>query len=337
MIDLRSDTVTRPTEAMLKDMLSARVGDDVLGDDPTVKLLEERVADMFGKQGALFFPSGTMANQVAIKTHVQPGDEVMCDQTAHVYRYEGGGIAANCGASVRLLNGERGIFSAADVVQNINSDDPHFPKTRLLCVENTVNKGGGACWSESGLSEVCSAARGQGLKVHLDGARLWNAIVATKMNADYFGSQFDSISVCFSKGLGAPVGSVLTGDKDFIYQANRHRKRMGGGMRQSGYLAAACLHALDHHISRLQNDHNMAIALAQYLETCDWVLEVMPAETNILLFRVSDSETALRLIELWKSKGLLCLPTGGGWIRFVFHLGVSGLGAESVIAILAAT
>lgn len=323
MIDLRSDTVTRPSADMLKAMFSAKVGDDVLGDDPTVNELEKRVASLFGKEAALFFPSGTMANQVAIQSWVRPGDEVICDQTAHIYRYEGGGIAANSGASVRLLDGYRGQFTATDVEQNINADDPHFPKTTLVCAENTVNKGGGACWNIGQLQEIAAVAQKHQLPFHLDGARLWNAMSAQKHSASDFGTIFDSISVCFSKGLGCPVGSVLTGSKDFIYRANRLRKRMGGGMRQSGYLAAACLYALDHNIDRLEMDHVAAHETGKLLEKLPSVEGIMSPETNIVLFKVKNAETALHAIEQLRTNGILASATGGGWIRFVFHMDVS--------------
>lgn len=323
MIDLRSDTVTRPSADMLKAMFSAKVGDDVLGDDPTIKELENRVANLFGKEAALFFPSGTMANQVAIQSWVLPGDEVICDQTAHVYRYEGGGIAANSGASVRLLDGYRGQFTAADVEHNINADDPHFPRTALICVENTVNKGGGACWNMSQLQEIAAVAQKRQLPFHLDGARLWNAMVAQNTAAVEYGRIFDSISVCFSKGLGCPVGSVLLGSKDFIYKANRLRKRMGGGMRQSGYLAAACLYALDNNIERLAMDHLAAVEVGEILENIPSVQGVMTPETNIVLFKMENAETATRAIDKMRSNGILASATGEGWIRFVFHMDVS--------------
>jgi threonine aldolase len=323
MIDLRSDTVTKPTAAMLDALMHAKVGDDVLGDDPTVIELQGRVADYFGKEAALFFPSGTMANQVAIKTHVQPGDEVICDQTAHVYRYEGGGIAATAGASVRLLNGQRGIFTAEDILSNYNADDAHFPKTALVCVENTVNKGGGACWTEDQMAKVSEAAKRLRIPVHLDGARLWNAMVARGQDPKFFGTYFQSISVCFSKGMGCPVGSVLVGSKEFIYHAHRHRKRLGGGMRQAGILAAACIYALDNNLNRLAEDHENARGVSEILAQLDWVKEMMPVETNIVLFRTEDVSTADKIIAELKNSEIHAIATGGGWIRFVFHMDVS--------------
>jgi threonine aldolase len=335
MIDLRSDTVTRPTPGMREAMMQAQVGDDVFGDDPTVNLLQERVAKMFGKEAALFFPSGTMANQVAIKTHVEPGDEVLCDQTAHVYRYEGGGIAATSGASVRLLNGERGMFTAEDVLQNINADDAHFPKTALLCLENTVNRGGGACWPSAAIEEVCSAARKNGIPTHLDGARLWNAMVSTGQTPIFFGENFDSISICFSKGLGCPVGSVLVGSKDFIYRAHRHRKRLGGGMRQVGFLAAACLYALENHIDRLKEDHKKAKKIAAVLERFNWVKQIHPVETNMVLFRTENTVAAAAVVGQLKDNGVLCNDNGGGWIRMVFHLDISAENVTEISEVIA--
>ncbi|MBS3914817.1 MAG: aminotransferase class I/II-fold pyridoxal phosphate-dependent enzyme [Bacteroidetes bacterium] len=321
-VDLRSDTVTKPTEGMLHAMFASKVGDDVFGDDPSVNALQQQVASLFGKEAALFFPSGTMANQVAIKTHVQPGDEIICDQTAHVYRSEGGGIAATSGASVRLLNGERGIFTATDVLENINPDDAHCPKSVLLCVENTVNKGGGACWSKSQITEVCEAAKSRNLNTHLDGARLWNAMVKTNLNAAFFGENFDSISVCFSKGLGCPVGSVLVGSKEFIHRAHRHRKRLGGGMRQIGYLAAACSYALENHLYRLQQDHLNATKIAEVLSQKNWVKNILPVETNIVIFKLGSASKAAELLHKLRELDIHATDNGGGWLRFVLHLDI---------------
>ncbi len=322
-IDLRSDTVTKPTKEMAEAMFMANVGDDVYGDDPAVNELQALTAAYFGMEDGLFFPSGTMANQVAIKNHTQPGDEIICDQTAHIYRYEGGGIAFNSGASVRLLYGERGIFTADDVVANINSDDIHFPPTTLISLENTVNKGGGICWNESQLSAVCQRAHEHGLKTHLDGARLWNALVKTQQNPLQYGKWFDSISVCFSKGLGCPVGSVLVGTTPFINAARRHRKRFGGGMRQAGYLAAACTYALKNNVDRLAEDHKKAHSIELILRELNAVKEVMPVETNIVLFRTESVEMANAYLAELKQHHILAASTGGGWIRFVTHLDIT--------------
>lgn len=323
IIDLRSDTVTRPSAGMRKAMFEAPLGDDVFGDDPTINALQEKVAAYFGKEAALFFPSGTMANQVAIKTHTSPGDEVICDQTSHVYRYEGGGIAANSGVSVRLLNGERGIFSGEEILANINADDAHFPKTKLMVVENTVNKGGGACWPQQGVSEVCDVSHKAGLQTHLDGARLWNALVKTNQSPLFYGEKFDTISVCFSKGLGCPVGSVLVGNKEFMYHAHRHRKRMGGGMRQAGILAAACIYAMDHNIERMAQDHAHAEKIGNVLESLSWVESVLPVETNIIYFKLRNAEVASTLLNRLHEKNIMANAPGAGWVRFVFHLDIT--------------
>lgn len=334
MIDLRSDTVTRPTEGMRLAMNAAAVGDDVFGDDLTMNALQSRLAAMFGVEQALFFPSGTMANQAAIMCHVGQGDELICDQYAHVYKYEGGGIAANAGASVRTVVGNRGIFTAADVLQNINVNDPHFPSTKLVCIENTMNRGGGACWSQQQIEEVSSISRKQGLKIHLDGARLWNAMVKTGLEAHFFGQQFDSISVCFSKGLGCPVGSVLLGNSEFIGKAHRIRKRLGGGMRQVGILAAACNYALDHHIHRLADDHHAAHKVASVLNEKNWVTEVMPVETNILMFRLENEEKAKQFVDALKDKQVFSTATGNSWIRFTFHMDVTAGQLDELMQIL---
>ena len=262
-IDLRSDTVTRPTQGMLDAMMQARVGDDVFGDDPTVNALESKVAGMFGMEAALFCASGTMANQVAIKAHTQPGDEVICNELAHIYYYEGGGIAMNSGASVCLLPGDRGRINAKQVLEHINPvDDVHRPLSRLVAVENTMNKGGGSIYSFKELTAIGKGCKHGGLKYHLDGARLFNALAETHETTSDYGKLFDSISICLSKGLGAPVGSVLIGSAEFIVRARRIRKVFGGGMRQAGFLAAAGIYALDHHVERLKHDHRRASRLA---------------------------------------------------------------------------
>jgi threonine aldolase len=328
--DLRSDTVTQPSKGMKEAMASALLGDDVFGDDPTINLLQEKTAAYFRMESALFFPSGTMANQVAIKTHTLPGDEIICDEFTHIYRYEGGGIAATSGVSVRLLKGNRGVFTGADVLENINADDPHFPITRMVEIENTANRGGGHCWSSDEIIDVCSTSHASGLITHLDGARLWNAMVATGQEPTFFGQQFDSISVCFSKGMGAPIGSVLLGKNDFIKQARRHRKRLGGGMRQIGMLGAACIYALENNIKRLTEDHKKASEIASTLEKCNWVKEILPVETNIIYFRLESSEKANEFIGKIKDKNILATASGKGWVRFVFHLDISDLMVEKL-------
>jgi threonine aldolase len=320
LIDLRSDTVTRPTKGMLDAMLSAKVGDDVFGDDPTVIELEKKVATMFGKEAAMFCPSGTMTNQIAIKVHTQPGDEVICEECSHVYRYEGGGIAFNSGASVKLINGNRGRIIAEQVLECINPDDIHNARTRLVVAENTSNRGGGSCYDFEELKKISELCQDKNLKFHLDGARLFNALAATGENTYEVGKVFDSISICLSKGLGAPVGSVLIGNSDFIKQGRRVRKVFGGAMRQAGFLAAAGIYALDHYIERLKDDHQRAKIIAQFLPQCSFVKEVMPVETNIIIFRLNDGIKENRFIEKLKSKGILIVGFGPKMIRMVTHL-----------------
>jgi len=335
MIDLRSDTVTRPTPGMLEAMVNAKVGDDVFGDDPTVIALEVKAAGIFGKEAALFCPSGTMTNQIAIKVHTQPGDEVICDESSHVYRYEGGGIARNSGSSVRLVQGDRGRFTAADVLRNINPpDDPHFPLTRLVVAENTSNRGGGSCYGLKNLQSIGKACRDHGLSFHLDGARLFNALVKTGQSSLEVGECFDSISICLSKGLGAPVGSLLLGTKEFIRQARRVRKVFGGGMRQAGYLAAAGIYALDHHVQRLVEDHKRAEQLGRVISGLHYVKEVLPVETNILVFRLQDDVKDTDFLAALESKGLRGVHFGPQTIRFVTHLDFGDDLMEAAIDIL---
>ena len=288
-IDLRSDTVTKPTPAMREVMFAAAVGDDVYAEDPTVRTLEEKAARRFGMEAGLFCPSGTMTNQIAIRVLTRPGDEVICDRLAHVYNYEGGGIAVNAGASTRLLSGERGRFSPQDVLDNLNPDDVHYPASRLVALENTVNKGGGCCYTLPQIAAISRVCRENRLFLHLDGARVFNALVATGEDATEYGRYFDTISVCLSKGLGAPVGSVLLGNRETIRQAKRVRKVMGGGWRQAGYLAAAGIYALDHHVHRLKDDHRRARELAETLSRLPFVEEILPVDTNIVIFRLNEA------------------------------------------------
>lgn len=330
IIDLRSDTVTKPTKPMLEAMLSAEVGDDVFGEDPTVTALEQKAAGMLGKEAGLFCPSGTMTNQVAIKVHTQPGDEVICDVLSHIYNYEGGGIAVNSGCSVKLLDGNRGRFTAEDVCEAINPDDVHFPVTKLVAVENTCNKGGGSTWNLMELERISKLCRENNLKFHLDGARVFNALAASAAAKEIEGNGpplgvrmgllFDSISVCLSKGLGAPAGSVLTGDKIFIERARRVRKVFGGGMRQAGYLAAAGIYALDHHIKRLKEDHARARELEKTLKSLPFVKEVLPVETNIVIFELTESLTVMDFIFKLFSRGIKAIPMGPQKVRMVTHL-----------------
>lgn len=334
IIDLRSDTVTKPTPAMLEAMFAARVGDMVFDEDPTVNELEEKTAAMLGKEAALFCPSGTMTNQIAIRAHTRPGEEVICDQRAHIYRYEAGGIAANSGVSVRLLDGDQGRFTAAQVQQNINPEDVHFPPTRLVVVENTVNRGGGSVWSLNEIAAISQVCLKHKLTLHLDGARLFNALVHTGEDAKEHAKYFDSISICLSKGLGAPVGSLLAGSNDFIFKARRMRKLFGGTMRQAGYLAAAGIYALDHHIGRLADDHHRAHELARCLTNLDYVAEVLPVETNILIFRLKPDFAPDLFLNRLKENNLLAIDMGSGLMRFVTHLDFNDLHLEDAVKIL---
>ncbi len=319
-IDLRSDTVTKPTKAMLEAMFSAEVGDDVFGEDPTINKLEEKCAALFGMEAGLFCSSGTQTNQVAIKLHTQPGDEVICDANAHIYYYEGGGIAFNAACSIKLLNGDRGRFKAEDVVNAIRADNVHFPHTRLVAVENTHNRGGGSIYDFNELEKIAEVCRKNMLAFHLDGARIFNAIVETDKSAKDFGRIFDTISVCLSKGLGAPVGSVLLGTKEHIYKARRIRKIFGGGMRQAGYLAAAGIYALDNNIIRLKEDHLRAKKLSTILKAFPYVVEVMEPETNIIYFRLADNFSGVDFQQKLLENNIKVISLDNQVIRMVTHL-----------------
>ncbi len=305
---------------MMEAMFKAELGDDVFGEDPTVNELQDYAADLFGMDAALFCSSGTQTNQIAIKLHTQPGDEVICDALSHVYLYEGGGIAFNSGASVRLIQSKRGMFTSDDVLANINEDNVHFPSSSLLCVENTVNKGGGACWDWQELLKLKEVCTKHQLAFHLDGARLFNAMVAKNQNARDYGQLFDTISICLSKGLGAPVGSLLLGTKEHIYKARRIRKVMGGGMRQAGILAAAGLFALKNNIERLSEDHLKAKQVEQVLQELKWVESVLPVETNIVIFKVRENAMVTSLLKHLEDHGIKAVSMGQNLVRFVFHL-----------------
>jgi threonine aldolase len=320
IIDLRSDTVTRPGKEMLESMFNAEVGDDVFGDDPTVRFLEDKMAAMFGKESALFCPSGTMTNQIAVKAHTQPGDEIICDITSHVYNYEGGGIAFNSGCSVRLVNGDRGRMKPEQVTENINPDNVHNPRTRLVVAENTSNKGGGSIYDINDLAGIGKICRENDLFLHLDGARLFNALVETGEKPEDYGKIFDSISICFSKGLGAPVGSIIIGSRSFIYKARRIRKVLGGGMRQVGYLASAAIYAIENNVQRLKDDHRRAKQLGSFLESMGYVMAVLPVETNIIIFSLDDKLKQDEFLNLLAEKGILAVGFGPQKIRFVTHL-----------------
>lgn len=331
MIELRSDTFTKPTKPMLEAMMSAEVGDDVFGDDPTVNKLEEKMAVIFGMEAAVFCPSGTMANQIGIRVHTQPQDEVICDKYSHVYLYEGGGMASNSGVTPALLDGDRGRITAAQIEAVIKPDDVHAPVSRLVSLENTMNKGGGSYYDFSEIEKIKTLGEAKGLALHLDGARLYNALVETEENPSQYGKVFDTISICLSKGLGAPIGSVLLGSKAHIKKARRVRKVFGGGMRQAGYLAAAGLYALDNNVARLREDHQRARDLGEALNRANFVLEVMPVDTNIVIFSVDDVQKRL---EQFKAKGVLAVPFGGNQIRFVTHLDFTNEMLEQTVKII---
>ncbi|MEJ8844417.1 GntG family PLP-dependent aldolase [Lacibacter sp. H375] len=334
-IDLRSDTVTKPTRQMKDAMWQAELGDDVFGEDSTVNKLEETAAKLFGMEAGLFCPSGTMTNQIAIKMHTQPGDEVICDELSHVYQYEGGGIAFNSGASVRLLQGDRGRIKANHVLDAINNrDDVHKAISSLVVLENTSNRGGGSCYELNDIKAIKDVCKANNLILHLDGARLFNALVAKQQSANDYGQLFDSISICLSKGLGSPVGSVLLGTKEKIKKARRIRKVFGGGMRQAGIVAAAGLYALEHHVDRLAKDHHHAKLIEETLLNNSIVETVMPVETNIVIFRVKQHVNADELVVKLKEKGILCFTMGKQQIRFVLHLEVTESMVQHTIELL---
>lgn len=331
IVDFRSDTVTKPTAGMMDSMMNARVGDDVFGEDPSINELEGLAADMFGMEAAIFCPSGTMTNQVGIKCHTQPGDEVICDESAHVYQYEAGGIAFNSGASVKLLAGDRGRITAKQVKAAINSDDNHKAHTSLVCIENTSNRGGGSCYDFEEIKAIREVCIQNNLRFHLDGARLFNALVEKNETPKQYGEVFDSISVCLSKGLGCPVGSLLIGKKDFIKRARRTRKVFGGGMRQAGFLAAAGIYALRNHIDRLKEDHLHARQIAAVLQDKKFVKIMLPVETNIIIFELDDSITAPALVERLKAKDILGYAISPNRVRLVLHLDVTKRMVEKTI------
>ena len=334
-IDLRSDTVTKPSKGMMEAMMSAKLGDDVYAEDPSVNALEARVATMFGKPKALFFPSGTMANQTAIKLHTQPGEQLICDAYSHVYNYEGGGVSFNSGVSCKLVDGHRGMMTADQVRAAINPPDfYHSPLTSLVSLENTTNKGGGACWDYQEILKVRSVCDSHKLGLHLDGARLWNALISKSETPQQYGDVFDTISVCFSKGLGAPVGSVLVGNENLMNKALRIRKMLGGGMRQIGLLAAAASYALDHQYDRLKEDHQKAKEIAEILHQLEAVSSVEPVETNIVIFKLSSNSSQDSFLNNLKSHNVLVSDMGGGKLRMVTHLDYSDAMHTNLLEIL---
>lgn len=323
MIDLRSDTVTRPTAAMRAVMAEAQVGDDVFGEDPSILSLEERICNMFGTDAAVFMPTATMSNQVAIKLLTRPLDEIICDRTAHIYSYEVGGFAFHCGCSIRYVQAGRGVFSAEDVVRNINPEDVHKPITRLVSIENTVNRGGGKVYPIETIQSIKKVCDDNGLMLHLDGSRLFNAMVASGVSAQQYGALFDTITLCFSKGLGCPAGSILTGKKAHMQQARRVRKVMGGGMRQAGILASAANYALTHHVDRLAEDHQKAKALEQTLSTLDYCADILSVETNILIFQLKTVVSDSAFIQHLAAHDIHAFAIGDNWVRFVTHIDIT--------------
>jgi threonine aldolase len=334
MIDYRSDTVTKPTPAMLDAMFNAKVGDDVFVEDPTINELEHFAAEMFGMEASLFCPSGTMTNQIAIKCHTQPGDEVICDKLSHIYQYEGGGIAFNSGCSVNLINTERGILTAEQVLASINADDVHKAASSLVSLENTCNRGGGSCYDFNEILKIKEVCNQHNLKLHLDGARLFNAIISKKENYKQYGETFDSISICLSKGLGTPVGSLILGDKVFIKKARRIRKVFGGGMRQAGYLAAAGLYALQNNIERLLVDHQNAQTLVAALNKKSFIDIILPTETNIIIFSVKNEMTPTLFIEKMKENNILMYPISPTQVRIVVHLDISDAMIKETVKVI---
>lgn len=323
IIDFRSDTVTKPTQGMLEAMFKAKVGDDVFGEDPSINELEAMAAAMFGMEAAIFCPSGTMTNQIAIKCHTQPGDEVICDESSHIYQYEGGGIAFNSAASVKLLAGNRGRITAEQVAAAIQPDDPHRAHTSLVSLENTSNRGGGSCYDFEEIKKISTLCKEKGLSFHLDGARLWNAMIAKSESPKQYGEAFDSISICLSKSLGCPVGSLLLGKKEFIKKARRIRKVFGGGMRQAGFLAAAGIYSLQNNIDRLAEDHEHAAQIAAVIARKQFVKFVLPVETNIIIFELDESITAPGLVAKLKEHNILGYAISPNRVRLVLHLDIN--------------
>lgn len=321
IIELRSDTFTKPTPAMFEAMMAAKVGDDVFGEDETVNALEQKTAKLFGMEAAIFCPSGTMTNQLAIRAHCIPGSEVICDEQSHVYIYEGGGIAVNAQSSVKLIRGEKGKITAAQVGNAINNpNDIHQPVTRLVSLENTSNRGGGSIYDFKEIVSIKNVCNQNKLKLHLDGARIFNALAeSTETPLDY-GKIFDSVSICLSKGLGCPVGSLLLGNTEIIKQTRRFRKLMGGGWRQAGFLAAAGIYALDHHVERLREDHRRAKEAGKLISKLSYVKDIYPIETNIIIFELDDTITAIEFVQKMNEKGIKCIPFGKQLVRMVTHI-----------------
>lgn len=334
MIDLRSDTVTQPSQAMFASMMKAKLGDDVFGEDPTVQILQNQLADQFGMEAGLFCPSGTMCNQIAMNVHTRPLDEIICDKLSHVYYYETVGYAFNSGCGVRLIDGDQGRITAKQVEESIQADFDWLPVSKLVVVENTCNKGGGAVYEIEELRKIAQICKSKGLKLHLDGARFFNALVASQTNIEEYWGLFDSISICLSKGLGAPIGSVLLGDHAFIKRAKKVRKALGGGMRQVGILAAAGLYALEHNVSLLQTDHKHATMLAEELSRQKYIAKVIKPQTNIVIFDLEKYIEPARFIEYMKSNEVMVVQFGPQTIRMVTHLDISEEDVNAVVKLV---
>ena len=333
--DLRSDTFTKPSPQMLEAMYKADVGDDVFGEDPSINKLEGLVASMFGMEAAVYCPSGTMTNQIAIKCHTQPGNEVICEKLSHIYIYEGGGIASNSSCQGRTIEGDRGRMNPTQISECVNSNEIYKPITALVSIENTSNRGGGSCYDINDLQAIKEICLNNNIKYHLDGARLWNAMVSKGETAKQYGEIFDSISVCLSKGLGAPVGSILLGSKDFINnKARRVRKSFGGGMRQAGYLAAAGLYALEHNISKLEQDHSHAKQIGEALMKKDFIGKILPIETNMIIFEVFGSYSSASFEAYLKKNNILCMAISSTHVRMVTHLDVTAEMVSKLIGLI---
>lgn len=334
IIDLRSDTVTQPTTGMMEAMRTARVGDDVFEEDPTVIELEQLAASIFGMEAALYCPTGTMSNQIGIKVHTQPGDEIICERNSHVYQYEGGGIAVNAGCQVNLIDGQFGKITAEQVEAAINNpDDVHKAISRLVSLENTVNRGGGGCYDFTAIEKIREVCNKHQLKLHLDGARLFNALVATGQDARDYGKTFDSISICLNKGLGCPIGSVLIGSSDFIRRSRRVRKVFGGGMRQAGYMAATGVYALKNHVTRLSEDHHHAKLLSGEIIRKKFCKQLLPVQTNIVIFETTADYLAKEVIEMYRAHDIRIISMGPRLVRFVFHLDITPAMVEKVLSV----
>lgn len=320
-VDLRSDTITKPTKPMLEAMMSAEVGDDVFGDDPTVNLLEKKASEMFGMEAALFCPTGTMTNQLAIRSHCSPGSEVICDELSHIFLYEGGGIALNAASSVKTITGNRGRINASQVENAINNpNDIHQAITKLVSLENTVNKGGGCVYDFNEIAKIKDVCRKNNLALHLDGARLFNALVESNETPKNYGDTFDSISICLSKGLACPIGSLIIGSQELINQSRRYRKVMGGGWRQAGYVAAAGIYALENNIQRLKDDHKRARIIGTILKKNHFIKQIYPVETNIVIIELIETILATDFVNLLADKNIACVPFGKHLVRFVTHI-----------------